>query len=67
MFVYFGGGQGRGSEADSTLTAEPSAGLKLKASEIMTWLHDLSRSWMLNQLSHAGDPGLASYCFNPKL
>ena len=53
--------QGRNRERrhrNQAVSTEPDAGLELTDHEIM---HDLSRSWMLNRLSHPGTPDVCLF------
>ena len=49
---------GRESQAGSTLSTEPDAGLDLRNCEIITWAQ--INNLMLNRLSHPGAPNLSS-------
>ena len=67
MFIYFWERETEceqgvgGSEREGDTESEAGIGLWRGARTHKLWIHDLSRSWPLNQLSHPGAPKPTSF------
>lgn len=60
LFILEKGKGQRESQADSALSPEPDTELKSYNPEITTWAEP--KSWMFNQMCHAGAPKMGKDC-----